>query len=338
MFGLAEQVHGHPVWRRGAVGNHEDLARAGDHVDADLAEHMLLGRGHIRIARAGDLVDARDACRAIGQCGHGLGAADREHPVHAGHRGRGQHQRVAHAVGRGHHHDDLGHAGDLGRDGIHQHAARVGGLAARHIDADTVQRRDLLAEQVAVLVAVAPAAARGLQLTLVIGPHAPRRRLQRVALHGRDGRQRGLQFGRGDFQRGHAGGVQPVEALGVVQHGGITAGPHIGQDLGDAALYGGVGLGRPMAQALELGVEVGGGGRELADQGHVETALAKASISGRRVSRLSFSAAWLTTRRDEMSMICSTSTSLLARSVPPVETRSTMASARPVSGASSIEP
>ena len=42
--------------------------------------------------------------------------------------------------------------------------------------------------------------------------------------------------------------------------------------------------------------------------------------------------------RAEIGMIGSTSTSPLARSVPPVDTTSTMASASPTSGASSIEP
>ena len=35
VLGLGEQVHRHPVGRRAAVGQHQDLARAGDHVDAD---------------------------------------------------------------------------------------------------------------------------------------------------------------------------------------------------------------------------------------------------------------------------------------------------------------
>ena len=48
--------------------------------------------------------------------------------------------------------------------------------------------------------------------------------------------------------------------------------------------------------------------------------------------------AGFTTSRAEMSMMCSTSTRWLARSVLPVDTRSTMASARPVSGASSMLP
>ena len=68
------------------------------------------------------------------------------------------------------------------------------------------------------------------------------------------------------------------------------------------------------------------------------TAFASASMIARIGSRLSFSAAWLTTRRAEISMISSTSTRRFAFSVLPDETRSTIASARPVSGASSIEP
>ena len=58
----------------------------------------------------------------------------------------------------------------------------------------------------------------------------------------------------------------------------------------------------------------------------------------RIASCLSLSAAWFTTRRELMSMMRSTSTRWLALRVPPVETRSTMASARPVSGASSMLP
>jgi hypothetical protein len=48
--------------------------------------------------------------------------------------------------------------------------------------------------------------------------------------------------------------------------------------------------------------------------------------------------AWLTTRRELIGAISSTATRLFAFSVPPVLTRSTMASASPTSGASSIEP
>ncbi len=61
-------------------------------------------------------------------------------------------------------------------------------------------------------------------------------------------------------------------------------------------------------------------------------------MSGCSSARRVFSAAWFTTRRADTGMISSTATRSFAFSVLPVATRSTMASARPVSGASSIEP
>ena len=75
----------------------------------------------------------------------------------------------------------------------------------------------------------------------------------------------------------------------------------------------------------------------------VETAESRRSIDqnsmiGFSASCLSLSAAWLTTRGDEIGMISSTATSRLAFSVPPVDTRSTIRSARPARGASSIDP
>ena len=66
--------------------------------------------------------------------------------------------------------------------------------------------------------------------------------------------------------------------------------------------------------------------------------LLNASSIGCSKSRLSFKAAWFTIRREEMSAMCSTSTKSFARSVLPVLTRSTIASDKPTSGASSIEP
>ena len=53
---------------------------------------------------------------------------------------------------------------------------------------------------------------------------------------------------------------------------------------------------------------------------------------------LIFSIAWLTTKCELMSMMRSTSTRWLALRVLPVDTRSTMASASPMRGASSMLP
>ncbi len=97
MFGLAEQVHRHPVGRCAAIGEHEDFTRPGDHVDADLAEHTALRARHIGVPRAGDLVDRGNRGGAIRECGNRLRTADREHPVHPGDRRGRQHERVAFA-------------------------------------------------------------------------------------------------------------------------------------------------------------------------------------------------------------------------------------------------
>jgi len=112
---------------------------------------------------------------------------------------------------------------------------------------------------------VLPAQAAGLQLALVVAAHAARGRLQRGALRGRDGVERGLQLVARELQRGDARGIQAIESLRVFQHRSIAARLHVGQDRGDAFLDRRVRLFRPMAQLGELGFEVGGGGIELAD-------------------------------------------------------------------------
>ena len=59
-----------------AIGDHQDFRRAGDGVDADLAEDFALGGGDIGIAGADNLVHRGDGLGAIGQGGDGLGPAD----------------------------------------------------------------------------------------------------------------------------------------------------------------------------------------------------------------------------------------------------------------------
>src|SRR5262249_16295506 len=94
---------------------------------------------------------------------------------------------------------------------------------------------------------------------------------------------------------------------------------------------------RVARESIELRIEAGAPGRKPA-QLHFAAAFAKASISGCRAARLVLSAAWFTMRRADTGMISSTASRSFAFSVWPVETRSTMASARPTSGASSIDP
>src|SRR5690606_23784956 len=110
-----------------------------------------------------------------------------------------------------------------------------------------------------------------------------------------------------------------------------------------------VGLGLEGEQGIEGGKKIGRAGVEPANRGrghrrglgrlgHPFTAWENTSRIGWISSRLVFSEAWLTTRRELIDMISSTSSRSFARSVAPEDTRSTIASARPTSGASSIEP
>ena len=227
VLGLAEQVHRHPVRRRRAIGQHEDFAGAGNHVDAHLPEHVLFGAGHVGVAGAGDLVHARHAGRAVSERGNGL-----------------------------HDHDDFAHARHVRGHGVHQHAGRVGRLAAGHVNAHAVQRRDFLAQQSAVLVAVRSGFAALLFLPLVIAANARGRLLQRLALRGGQALEGRPQVSRLQLQRGHAGGGQPVKPGREGQHGLVAARAHFAQDVFDALLNRLVLLGAPVQAFGEALLEI----------------------------------------------------------------------------------
>ena len=161
---------------------------------------------------------------------------------------------------RGHHHDDLTHPSHVGRNRVHQHAGGVGRFATWHVNAHTVEWRDFLAQQGAVSIAVGPALAAGLLLRLVVTAHPRGSVLQGLLLHAGQAVKRGFEFGLGQFQGGHVGGLQTVKTLGVFQDGSVATRFHIGQDVGHALLDGGIGVGRPMQALLKQGFKVGLGG------------------------------------------------------------------------------
>ena len=88
VLGLAEQVGGDDAGVALAVGDDQDLAGTGHHVDGHLAEDLPLGLGHEGVAGADDLVHAGDALGAVGQGGYGLGPAHAEDAVDARRSGR----------------------------------------------------------------------------------------------------------------------------------------------------------------------------------------------------------------------------------------------------------
>ena len=112
-----------------------------------------LGCRHPHVAGAGDQVDGRArrpaaGIGAVGQQRDGLRAADRVDLVDAEQCARRQDRRVRPAVVvalRRRHHRDRPDPGDLGRDDVHDHARRVDGPAAGHVQADPAHRDPALA-------------------------------------------------------------------------------------------------------------------------------------------------------------------------------------------------
>ena len=89
MLSLAEQVGGDDAGVTLAVGDDQDLAGTGHHVDADLAEDLLLGLGHELVAGADDLIHTGYALGAVSQGGYGLCPAHAEDAVDAADAGSG---------------------------------------------------------------------------------------------------------------------------------------------------------------------------------------------------------------------------------------------------------
>ena len=169
MLGLGEEIGGDEGRVGGGVGEHDDFGRAGDHVDADEAEHAALGGGDIGVARPDDLGDRRDGRGAVGERGDRLRAADAIDLGDAGEPRRREHQRIDPAVRRRNRHHDPRAARDLRRNGVHHHRRGIARGPAGHIEADGLDRRPAPAELDAERVDEGDV---GGLLALVIGEHA----------------------------------------------------------------------------------------------------------------------------------------------------------------------
>ena len=113
MLGLAEQVGGADFAVDAVVGDDQRLGRAGEQVDADAAEQLALGLGHIGVAGADDHVDRRDRLGAERHRGDGLHAAEHIDFVGAAEMHGGDDRRMRPALERRRAGDDALHAGDL---------------------------------------------------------------------------------------------------------------------------------------------------------------------------------------------------------------------------------
>ena len=202
VFRLGAHIQREPTRRGGAVRHYDHLARPGDEVDAHRPEHQAFRRRHQGAARADDLVHLRHRGGAVRQCGNRLRPAQGEHPVDAGEAQRRQHMAIAFPVRGGHGGDHLVHAGHARRHHRHQRGGGVGGLAARHVDADAAQRRDALAEAVAELVRVLESAGG---LAFVVPPDAVRGGFERGAIRSGQGVPSRIERSARQFQLGRFG-------------------------------------------------------------------------------------------------------------------------------------
>ncbi len=160
MFRLGKQVRRHITGIGRLVRNDQNLTGTGDGIYTDIAEAGLLRKRNEDIAGACDLIYLRDTLRTESHSSDGLRPADLIDLIHARDAGRRQCTRIHFSVRpRRCRHDDLLHARHLRRDHIHQHAARIGRLAARHIDTGYGERQDPLSENAAVRLRVDPAVA-----------------------------------------------------------------------------------------------------------------------------------------------------------------------------------
>ena len=239
MLGLAEQVGGDPRGVAAAVGQHEDFRRACDHINADLAEHLPLCRGHVDIAGADDLIHGGDAFGAVGKGCHSLCAARFKNQINARNDGGGQNRGVHLAVpSRGGRHDDLPDARDLGGNDVHQHGGRVRRRAARHVDARALDGGVLLPQHDAGLVVDHKVFVHLLLMEVadVLGGHFQRRDELGIGL---------FQLGKGFLNFGladpHVGQLGVVEFGGVLDQGGVAAGADVRNNRIDGGLH--VGLG-----------------------------------------------------------------------------------------------
>ena len=232
VFGLGEQVQRDPVGVVVGIGDHQNLGRACDHVDAHAAKDASLGGGHIGVAGPCDLVHRCDGLGAIGHGRDSLRAPDAIDRVHTRKLRGQQNQWIDHPARRGRTDHQPLHPRHLRGNSVHQDRGGIAGQPPRHIKPRRRHRPP------------APAQFRpgGITptfvlraLAVVIGTDARGRQFQRVALARRDACAGGINFPIRKSQR-FGRQFQFVEPRGQLDHRRVTARAHIGDDGSDRVI------------------------------------------------------------------------------------------------------
>ena len=205
----------------------EEVARAGEAVDADVAGDQSLRLLHVEVARPGDDVDARNGLRAVRERGDRLRTAHRVDLVDAADRARREDGRSGRALCRRRRADDhLPHSGRLGGDDAHDHARGVGRPPARDVDGGAADRA--LAQQ-------HPLAVRKRDVGVLVqrrachGGDVLRRQLEPGPQVARQLAQRRREVAGGNAKRRRLGAAR-VELAGVGRERRVAALAHRGDD------------------------------------------------------------------------------------------------------------
>ena len=154
MLCLRKHVSRHVLSIAAAVCNYKDFGRAGNHVDVNHAENLLLGFRYKSIAGTYDFINLRNCFSAVCQSRNCLCSACLENAACACDLGSGQDYRVDLAVSSRWSGDaDFTAACQLGRNCVHENCGRVGSCTAGNVKADFFNRHYFLADDDAVLFA-----------------------------------------------------------------------------------------------------------------------------------------------------------------------------------------
>ena len=147
MLCLGQKVRRHIAGIGCPVCDHQDLAGAGDRVNAGHTKAGLLGQGNENISGARDLVDTGNGLRPVSHCCDRLCAAHLVYFVRAGNIRRDDGTRCSLAGGIGRRSDDdTLDTCDLGRDHVHQNTGGIDCSSAGYITSRDPDRRHLLSQ------------------------------------------------------------------------------------------------------------------------------------------------------------------------------------------------
>ena len=225
MFGLSKQVPHQILRLRLYIAEDEDFTGSGHRIDPHHTINLPFGLRHPSVARSGYFLDVWNAFRTVGQGADGLGAPDGVDLIHV-QQGRGGHdvamgQSVPARWGG---QNDPRHAGDLGRNHVHQQRGGINRPPTGNINTHPLHRRYAPSQHGSIVEEFQPAV---LPLPLVepfdifdrLNPYVLKRRIE-------------IRHGTFEIIGGHPQVCRPypIELLRIVPHRRIAEIPHARQD------------------------------------------------------------------------------------------------------------